>query len=564
MRLLKFTLGFSSKESPEKLNFDFKADSEINELKTGQLPAVYLFQMENQNSLVSKDKYFVDRGKKHRARSLSSLLLGYNRIPVIIGGYTGTNQLRRSIYTLLRNAKDLGERNTYFIGVEDEVFNQLWEKTPVRTSTSKNILDPIPINFDSKHFPMESNQAAAQRLMELLPKEEIPAELHNKYIGQSWSSQMVRHLILIAAKHDNPVLILGGTGSGKEVTARSIHTYSDRKHERFTAVNCGGIPTELFEAELFGYEKGAFTGAVSNKEGLWTTAHRGTLFLDEIGDLPLNHQVKILRALEDREIRPVGSTKGFKIDARIISSTNKDLAAMVKKGEFREDLYYRLMTFQIHTPSLRNHPEDIPEIAQAFWRGITKESNSQLPIDILEELKIYKWPGNGRELKMVLIKLFTLFGDKKLNIEHLKMVFLLQGHTLPVRVEETSYEGKILQRQADCYQHLNRIIEVIRALKVTLRPIILSYTISSKTRESLLSVSKTHVAELEILCLHPLLFYSIDTFKKVSHLNGLFRHFLTLLKTSAKRARQFWEKKISKEYNHTQILIFQEVEKILK
>lgn len=162
------------------------------------------------------------------------------------------------------------------------------------------------------------------------------------------------------------MLILGDTGTGKELVARAIHDHSARRAKRFMLVNCGAIPYDLLESELFGHVKGAFTDATYDKPGLWELADKGTLFLDEIGDLHPNHQVKILRALEDKKIRPIGGTKEIEVDARIIAATNRDLFSMVQARQFREDLYYRLCPFPIYTPTLPDHPEDIPTITQTL------------------------------------------------------------------------------------------------------------------------------------------------------------------------------------------------------
>jgi two-component system response regulator PilR (NtrC family) len=181
-------------------------------------------------------------------------------------------------------------------------------------------------------------------------------------------------------------------------------------------VNCGGIPANLLESELFGHKKGAFTGALTDKDGLWTLASTGTLFLDEIGDLSRQHQVKILRALEDGKYRSVGGTDEIKSRARIVAATNRDLAKMVAAGQFREDLYYRLFTFRIRTPALRDHPDDIPEMAARFWQDIAKRECGPLPANVMEALKGYRWPGNARELRAFLINVYMLADSKPVTL----------------------------------------------------------------------------------------------------------------------------------------------------
>jgi transcriptional regulator with PAS, ATPase and Fis domain len=367
----------------------------------------------------------------------------------------------------------------------------------------------------------------------------------------------------MAAEHSESVLILGDTGTGKEVVARAIHRFSPRAHYNFTPVNCGAIPEYLFESELFGYEAGAFTGALTKKIGLWKTADKGTLFLDEVGDLSLNNQVKILRALEDKKIRPIGSTKEIKVDARIITATNKNLSAMVDSGEFREDLLYRLMSFQIYTPPLRSNQKDIPEIAQSFWDQITNKSKDPLPPDILNELKAYRWPGNGRELRMVLMKLYTYFKDKKLSSDHLKMIFLLQGQIHAGRIKRTAQQDK-LEHKANYHRHLSRTVEVLRAIKVALRPIFTCKAVTSQARANIYSMATTQVAELDILCLRPNLFQKKETYDRVRKLKDLYRDFLSILKKSTKRARENWDNSIDAEYEEVMSLLFIKIEELIK
>ncbi len=223
------------------------------------------------------------------------------------------------------------------------------------------------------------------------------------------------------ARSDAPVLILGESGVGKELIARLIHKKSGRKGN-FVPVNCSAIPENLFEAELFGYEKGAFTGATTSKKGLIEEAEGGTLFLDEVGEIPLSLQPKLLRFLQEGEFKPLGSNKIKKANVRIISATNRDLKNLVKEGKFREDLYFRLSVIEISIPPLRERPEDIEALCYHFVRKYARKYGKLLEIDksVIEVLKNYKFPGNVRELENIIHRAVIL-AENYLTPEHLNL-----------------------------------------------------------------------------------------------------------------------------------------------
>jgi formate hydrogenlyase transcriptional activator len=204
------------------------------------------------------------------------------------------------------------------------------------------------------------------------------------------------------APTDATVLILGETGTGKELIARAIHRMSRRRNFSFITLNCAAIPTGLLESELFGYERGAFTGALSQKIGRFELAHRGTLFLDEVGDIPLELQPKLLRALQEKAFERLGGIKTIPIDVRLLAATNRNLAQMMGDKLFRSDLYYRLKVFPITVPPLRDHTEDIPALAEYFIRKYAMEMGKQvatIPLDTMRALMSWPWPGNVRELE---------------------------------------------------------------------------------------------------------------------------------------------------------------------
>lgn len=246
----------------------------------------------------------------------------------------------------------------------------------------------------------------------------------NDVIYKSNVMEELIHLAKTVAATSVTVFISGETGTGKEVFAKAIHEGSERKNKAFIGVNCGAIPEQLLESELFGHEKGAFTGAANRHDGLFQAASGGTLFLDEIGDMPLSLQVKLLRVLQDMEVRPVGSTKTIPIDVRIISATHRDLDEMVKAGEFRSDLYYRLKVVPLFMPSLSERREDIPLLANYFLEEHAQANNKKkkhLSPDALDYLTAAEWPGNIRQLNNVIELCATLSKTKTIPLSLIKL-----------------------------------------------------------------------------------------------------------------------------------------------
>lgn len=241
-------------------------------------------------------------------------------------------------------------------------------------------------------------------------------------IGQSKSIKMVIKKCQKIAKTDSTVLIIGESGTGKELFAKAIYKGSKRKDKPFVVINCGAIPTNLIESELFGHEKGSFTGAISQKIGKFERADKGTIFLDEIGELPLNVQVKLLRAIQEQEFNRVGGSKDIKINTRIIAATNKNLTNMIKEKTFREDLYYRLNVIPVEVPSLREHSSDIELLVENFSKKISKSigiENVEFSKDAIEMMIRYDWPGNVRELINIIERMLILSEDGIIRIEDL-------------------------------------------------------------------------------------------------------------------------------------------------
>ncbi len=245
-----------------------------------------------------------------------------------------------------------------------------------------------------------------------------------RLLGHSDAMEQLREMVARVARSQAPVHIYGESGTGKELVARLIHESGARSEGPFVAVNCGAIPTELMESELFGHKRGSFTGAVSDKKGLVQSAEGGTLFLDEVADLPLHMQVKLLRVVQEKTVRPIGESREETIDVRILSATHKNLGDLVAQGLFREDLFYRINVIELRVPSLRERTSDIPEIAEAILQRLGRRANTEAPQlspQAIETLQAYPFPGNVRELENVMERALTLCGEGLIEAEHIKL-----------------------------------------------------------------------------------------------------------------------------------------------
>ncbi len=249
--------------------------------------------------------------------------------------------------------------------------------------------------------------------------------LFRSLVGESQQIQNVRKLIEQVANTEANVLILGESGTGKEVIARNVHYMSPRRDQPFVPVNCGAIPDELLESELFGHEKGAFTGAVGARKGRFELAQGGTLFLDEIGDMPLQMQVKLLRVLQEKSFERVGGNKTIKANVRILAATHRDLDKMIAEERFREDLYYRLNVFPIDSPSLRERKQDIPLLLQELMSRLQGQGNRTVKFtqSALQSLTEYQWPGNVRELSNLVERLTILYPNKIVDVYDLPVKY---------------------------------------------------------------------------------------------------------------------------------------------
>ncbi len=284
--------------------------------------------------------------------------------------------------------------------------------------------DFLPKPFEPDHLAMVVAKALEReqlkREVEILSEE--VSERHRLVVGKSAAMVAAVEAAKKAAASKATVLLLGESGTGKELVARAIHNWSERKDQPFVAINCVGLAKELLESDLFGHEKGSFTGAHQQKKGKMELADGGTVFLDEVGDITSELQTKLLRFLQEREFERVGGTKPIRVDVRIVAATNRNLDADIKAGRFREDLFYRLNVVPITLPPLRERKEDIPELANVFLRRFANETNkifSALTGEALDQLAAYDWPGNVRELANIVERAVVLGAGPKLDLADL-------------------------------------------------------------------------------------------------------------------------------------------------
>jgi len=278
----------------------------------------------------------------------------------------------------------------------------------------------------------------------------------NEIVGADFGLKQVMRLVRQVAPTESPVLLTGETGVGKDVVANAIHLASERRDGPFIAVNCGAIPESLLDSELFGHEKGAFTGALSRKRGRFERAHRGTIFLDEIGEMSPTAQVRLLRVLQNREIERIGGTERIEVDIRVIAATHQDLRAMVAAGTFREDLWFRLNVFPVEIPPLRDRPGDIPALTQYFLERKSKELKLRTPPTLadgaLDALASYRWPGNVRELENLVERAMIIHRDEPLRFDNLDPG---REASAPTPAEE----GPVAKLDVVIERHIRRALE---------------------------------------------------------------------------------------------------------
>jgi PAS domain S-box-containing protein len=323
-------------------------------------------------------------------------MVGYSREDLLAGRLRWSSLTPPEYAPLDELAHEEGLRFGACTPFEKELIRKDGTRVPVLVATAVLALSPFRwITFVQDLRERNRNESSE-------PDDADPKQDFGEIVGGSAALRRVQRQVEVVAPTDANVLILGETGTGKELVARAIHRISPRRNLPFITLNCAAIPTGLLESELFGYERGAFTGALQQKIGRFEMAHRGTLFLDEVGDIPLDLQPKLLRALQEKAFERLGGTKTIPIDVRLVAATNRNLTQMMRDKLFRSDLYYRLKVFPITTPPLRDHPEDIPVLVRHFTKKYAGKMGRQIdkiPSETMQALVNWHWPGNVRELE---------------------------------------------------------------------------------------------------------------------------------------------------------------------
>lgn len=570
---LKFIAG-SSVGNPAVCE-DFNQDSVakmIDEQPSGQ-PAVFVVNPDVLDDLrkltkhVRRKEQVRDLGKQSppKGRDLFKCFQGCRQIPFLEGKYKQSGRLVQGVTSFLERIAaiepdEAGKNPSIFIlGTTEKIFNELLQKTKKGTASCRS-------TFSGK----KDDEATLNRILVQMLGESAGVtsedkkrvdELASMFIGNSIEAQVVRWLALRAAQEDVSVLILGESGTGKEIVANIIHSYSSRAaKDNFFPLNCGAISQFLFEPILFGNVK--IVHDVPVRDGILAAADGGTVFLDEIGELSLDHQTKLLRFLTTGKYLPVGANRERASDVRIIAATNRDLFRMVLSGEFREDLYYRLLPMLIRTPALRDHPEDIPLLAQYYWKKACHDEGAVLPKDVQNELQSHKWPGNVKELKFILKGMRVMFPKQKLSRKHLRIALQYHYgvHFTPKSAESLLEAGL---PWLETLRHLQRVEELIRACRVCVGPLLSASKIEKQTVFAVKMQLGHHLYELERLLEARELFQDDYTLSAVVRFKEAMTALREFLPEGEKEARQIWTKETKSAHRKTAATLSRTIEKLI-
>ncbi|MCK5096680.1 MAG: sigma-54-dependent Fis family transcriptional regulator [Desulfobacteraceae bacterium] len=556
---------YDKKKGIKNFEIDFKklsSDEPENFVKDviSDKPILYIIPQSDIDTIIIWKDFIYNLGTKHPD---SAIFVNYNKpekIPLIEGKYFKFGKIEGSFETFLIRVADkktkIHKTNAFVLGLNDNFLLEFFKKheSEYTEQLSRKIKDSSATAGRASH-----SKSRVYRRTE---------KLKNVLYGNSTQMVRIRDQIIRAGQHTQNVLLLGETGTGKSLAARAIHTNSTTcKDFPFTTFACGSVTGTLFESELFGHVKGAFTGALHDRKGLWREAENGTLFFDEIGDLPLDQQAKILVSLDRKVIRPVGSDKEFNVDARLIFATNRDLDAMVKQGTFRADLYWRIRYITVEMPPLRDQKNSVPYIAQKFWGNICVDPEDvELSKKILDKLQSINWSGNIRSLKAVLMSLY--YDDihkrpKKLNdlLAVLASMRLSSSYIGEFKHEETEID----LHRVECLRHLKKNEEWIRSCQKMFEPFFQNNK-KPKTLEKLDTLLlRNRFEQSKTLTNKPYLFFKENSFMVINKLQGKLAYFSELIENKLwTQATKYLDHELKENLDKAQSLLFKSVQALLR
>jgi len=465
--------------------------------------------------------------------------------------YKSCGQLLHGVRTVLRNLRERQLDVACFMQIPDALFTALLD-----------LADP----YQPDPKPMVQQDHANRMIAladDILRDEPIPDFLRSEYIGNAVSVERVRQMIWKVSKFPAPVIITGESGTGKEIIARCIHQCSKERGRgpTFNPINCGAVQAQLFESELFGHAKHSFTDARYDRVGLWESAGNGTLFLDEVADLEPSNQVKMLRALETNTVRPVGSNREVDVSARIVSATNRDLHSMTRYGTFRSDLYYRLNTFRIVAPPLREHLDDMGVIAQFLWEKVTNSTAYPLPDEVIDALANYNWPGNVRELHSVITVMHTWHGHQIDSREQAEMAMFVQANPAALFASSGTEAVPTPARLAATMRHLTNAEQALDDARNFFRS---RSDASNDDRDEdgvFLSALDDRCRELTALTSSPLLFGAPECFNAVQEATGKLAFTLDSLHADIEAFSTRDQRDIQKSISNAREQVAEQIEK---
>lgn len=563
---------------PRKSDFSFAGVPEFYRAH-GSNSSVVVYVISVRDADLVSEKFreaVVDRGRKLSAKGLKYyLFFDRERISLVRAYYNKTGKFIAGVCRFLADSYEEGQRGLCIIGLEPEAAQ---DGGPKVSSLSEGcevprLLSDLLKIAEEGAAPMQKaahvpKEPAAPLVKDVPPEPcgedefDINPEIPKEICGNTRSIIQLRRVTAQAAQVDFPVLILGDTGTGKDLVARMIHhchTWRNQTGSMMT-VNCPGIPKELLEAELFGVEKDFPNRGMPLKIGLWELADKGTLFLDEIGDLRLDHQAKILRALQTGEFYRVGGTTPIKVDARVVAATNKDIYSMMENETFREDLYRRFK-FIIYTPKLSERREDIPLLAEHHWEKMPY-NKGKLSQECKEALKGMSWPGGLREIHQTLDTMFVFHQKEKVfGPGHLEraVLYLAQGRKIHLTPGKETVEG----HRNLCLRHLKRTYGAVRHTYYQCRPFF-HFNEGPEAADQARRALQGLVEDLEHLCQEPLLFHGHDTCSEVNAFRGKTTFFLGVWQDSRQNAQRFWNKEMKSAFKDIRGTIHREIESLLR